>query len=569
MKLKEKIIQFYKKHTKAFNIIENILIVLLVLVAYALGFSNGVKECTNNQNNSQIEEKQANRRNSNSQLYGMVADDEYYTTIHETNLFNFEDPEIENFEVDFAYGTLDELYIDEILTEPTIDSYIAIGFCYDPTDFQTNNTEDVSVSFNLSNYNNDSINNLDDNKYYYVYSALEIVPMNNNYSSPEYYMVNHRFISSDHQALYYENSYINPIFKGSSLKATLEYLYISFDLFFTNRFDYTSFYIRLNLSVFDLSDFTDVIYNDGYNTGFNGGYTGGYTEGYDEGINFKTYGGLNYLDYIQFWIDEEGREFDKEYLIENNYLSNGGLYLSKLGEELGFSYSSSRIYLNFNDLPSNYLNLLFNVFGNGSDYINVIVSSNYGEVQYSFDSYANDKLILTPDLFGNSFYIDAIYIDYDNLEYVGSIINLNNGYNDGYNKGYNEGYNNGLNNGVSIGVDKVINDPNNYDLYNQSQVDEIENNSYSDGYTSGLDYVISNPNEFLLYTSSQLQEAVQQALQEADKTLSNVWTIIRNAASAVSEVMSIQIMPGISLATLVGIFVGIPLLLWAIKILAS
>ena len=65
MKLKEKISQFYKKHTKAFNIIENILIVFLVLVAYALGFSNGVKECSNNQNNSQIEEKHVKRRNEN------------------------------------------------------------------------------------------------------------------------------------------------------------------------------------------------------------------------------------------------------------------------------------------------------------------------------------------------------------------------------------------------------------------------------------------------------------------------------------------------------------------------
>lgn len=108
-------------------------------------------------------------------------------------------------------------------------------------------------------------------------------------------------------------------------------------------------------------------------------------------------------------------------------------------------------------------------------------------------------------------------------------------YQSDYDVGYNEGFNAGYDRGVQVGLNQVLQDPNNYQLY----------------------------------TQQQLQQAVQNALDDSTNPLRNIWPIIRNGADAVSAVLEIQILPGLPISGIIGIFIGVPLLLWAFKALAA
>lgn len=108
-------------------------------------------------------------------------------------------------------------------------------------------------------------------------------------------------------------------------------------------------------------------------------------------------------------------------------------------------------------------------------------------------------------------------------------------YQSDYQIGYNEGYNAGYDRGVQVGVNQVV----------------------------------QYPNNFQLYTQQQLQQAVQDAINDTTNPLRNIWPIIRNGADAVSAVLEIQILPGLPISGIIGIFIGVPLLLWAFKALAA
>lgn len=68
--------------------------------------------------------------------------------------------------------------------------------------------------------------------------------------------------------------------------------------------------------------------------------------------------------------------------------------------------------------------------------------------------------------------------------------------------------------GYEDGVDAVLNDPQNYDLFNIDDPDYINSddlwNNTGDYIDSIYDYVVEHPEEFDLYTQDQLEEMLEE-----------------------------------------------------------
>lgn len=90
------------------------------------------------------------------------------------------------------------------------------------------------------------------------------------------------------------------------------------------------------------------------------------------------------------------------------------------------------------------------------------------------------------------------------------IIDYYTSYNEGYQAGlnandnesiYEDGYQAGLDDGKQTGVNEVINNPNNYNLYNQEQYVNYGNSKYNEGYNENATYSLESQGFLILFNS--------------------------------------------------------------------
>ena len=423
-----------------------------------------------------------NARNDN-QMYSMQDNNNYWSTSNEYNFIGDLGFDIDtlDWQVDESInGYYDEFYLDDIDFGSQFNSSITFGIGLEVID-----TTNIYASYELYiGLPFTDFSSIDDDNYYYFYSEL-------NASGYEGDTIDG--ISYSITDIKFKDYFYNPILKGSFIKNNFEYLGFTIycDLTNVDGSEYVGSYLTFSLGLFDLSGFIDLNYDNGYDNGYDSGYSDGINYAEDKFIN---YGSFAYLDYIQYGADLEQNEYNLYYLTENNYLNNGILQLGKLGEELGLSYSANSIFMNFNELPISYTNLLFRAYDINPGQYNIIVYYDMPENQTNSISYTTtstnffdlNSFIAPP----NALSISEIIIEYSNLESVSSIVsnggNYNIGYQQGEQNGYETGYGAGFETGVASGVDSILAKPNDYGLYDEQQYISYGQNQYGSGYNSGL-----------------------------------------------------------------------------------
>lgn len=109
------------------------------------------------------------------------------------------------------------------------------------------------------------------------------------------------------------------------------------------------------------------------------------------------------------------------------------------------------------------------------------------------------------------------------------------------------------------------------DIY-QDGVADGNDQGYQLGFDEAQNHILSNPGQYGLYNQTQYDNAIRDAFNDGVLAggvdpLEKVWQIISNAGNSVASVFNIQILPGITLGTLFGVFIGIPLLIYILLLL--
>lgn len=105
-----------------------------------------------------------------------------------------------------------------------------------------------------------------------------------------------------------------------------------------------------------------------------------------------------------------------------------------------------------------------------------------------------------------------------------------------------------------------------------TSINEYKETIYNDGYNAGLNNDMTDSAIYQQGYNAGMTKGYQQGLKQGSLNcegsttpLSNVFTIFESAATSLITFFSIPIMPGITLGTLIGVFIGIPLLLLLLK----
>lgn len=93
------------------------------------------------------------------------------------------------------------------------------------------------------------------------------------------------------------------------------------------------------------------------------------------------------------------------------------------------------------------------------------------------------------------------------------------GYDNGLSSGSDTGYQNGYNDGYSAFEEELMEDPESKGYVTKDYYDESVYMAEQDGIQSGKNQVINNPNNYDLYSSSQLQESFNKGVASVDPSL--------------------------------------------------
>lgn len=269
--------------------------------------------------------------------------------------------------------------------------------------------------------------------------------------------------------------------------------------------------------------------NDVYQNGYNDGKTDGIYE-----TNLKNqYGIWQYLYYVQ---SEEEYTFND--LINEGYLSFGTFFTERFASQTN---AEANIVFYFNELPISQLDLNFLTgFLEGNYELNIYTD---GAVKtFLIDN--TETFVLDTSLFTDSSYIEELHLNFNNVEYLGNIVDVNNmyssgydvGYNYGYNLGYNKGNNVGIQSGITEGKNEILDNPSDYGLYNEEQYESYGQGQYQAGYTEGIN-------------------------KEAPTGLE--W--FRAAINVTQAFLDITILPGVSLIHIFSGFIILLILKWVLE----
>lgn len=258
--------------------------------------------------------------------------------------------------------------------------------------------------------------------------------------------------------------------------------------------DYLELQFSMYNNVFNLSSYNESTYESGYDNGYDNGYEdglndndGAYQNGYNQGYSDGVENAINPL--IGFndtkITSAYYTDLNDVYVVDSNDLNPINGYTYNLNTYVSDVKSERLSNGGANEDGNSFI--LINDFSPFLDNTITLSSIGFYQIEYIYNDNSkgyvtiSDERSFTDNIINNNKLVKEILLRFNsnlNISQYQLDIYVVNNYQNGYQNGYNQGFSNGKND--------VLNNPDNYDLYNQNQLDEAKDLSYSQGYNKGV-----------------------------------------------------------------------------------
>lgn len=142
-----------------------------------------------------------------------------------------------------------------------------------------------------------------------------------------------------------------------------------------------------------------------------------------------------------------------------------------------------------------------------------------------------------------------------------------------YNVGFQKGYTDGYEEGRVDEHDKIFSDLPTYGLYTESQYTSFGEQKFQEGYTDGYEEgeYVAEDTKAQIYDNA-LQEGYDLGFEEgkvAKNPFGGFFEVLESATSSMHNFFSIEILPNLTLSTILGIFIALPLFIFFMKLISA